>query len=182
VNSAIDNRASEDTAELGPGPIGTFNHVSVPCRDLEEATAFFVDVLGGEMRISTPIFAEVWVGGMNIGYGTQGTTFMQPSCEYPHIAFYIGAEDLQRMKVWFAQCEIPTTHYWTRHGVEALMYFRDPSGNVFEFYCPEGMPGADTFPRGLAAAHGVAVDIDSIRYDTWKRPKNRRSREIKQNR
>jgi catechol 2,3-dioxygenase-like lactoylglutathione lyase family enzyme len=177
VNSAIDDR-STNAAELGPGPIGTFNHVSVPCRDLEEATCFFVDVLGGELRIATPIFAEVWVGGMNIGYGTQGTTFMQPSAEYPHIAFYIDAPDLIRMKAWLTQCEIPTSNYWTRHGVEALMYFRDPSGNVFEFYCPEGMPGAADFPRGLAAAHGTAVDIDAIRYTTWKRPATKQSRKV----
>jgi catechol 2,3-dioxygenase-like lactoylglutathione lyase family enzyme len=177
VNPAIDDRSS-DAAQLGPVPVEKFDHVSVPCRDLEEATCFFVDVLGGELRVSTPIFAEVRLGGANIGFGTQGTTFMQPSSEYPHFAFYIGPDELARMKAWLTQCEIPTSNYWTRFGVEALMFFRDPSGNVIELYCPKGFPGAAGFPRGPAAGHGSAVDIDAIRYDTWKRPAIRRSREV----
>jgi catechol 2,3-dioxygenase-like lactoylglutathione lyase family enzyme len=177
MSSAIDARTS-DTAELGPGPIGRFDHVSVPCRDLEEATCFFVDVLGGELRIKTPIFNEVRLAGTNIGFGTKHTAFMPPSSEYPHMAFLISAPDLMHLKAWLTQCEIPTTNYWTRHGVEALMYFRDPSGNLFECYCEEGMPGADTFPRGLAVGHGTTVDIDAIRYDTWKRPSTRGSRDV----
>jgi catechol 2,3-dioxygenase-like lactoylglutathione lyase family enzyme len=177
VNPAIDERSS-DAAPLGPVPLQKFDHVSVPCRDLEEATCFFVDVLGGELRVVTPIFAEVRLGGVNIGYGTQGTTFMQPSTEYPHIAFYVGPAELARMTAWLAQCEIPTSNYWTRFGVEALMFFRDPSGNVFELYCPTGFPGADGFPRGPAAGHRTAVDIDAILYDTWKRPGIRGSRKV----
>jgi len=177
VNPAIDDRPA-DAAQAGPVPLGKFDHVSVPCRDLEEATCFFVDVLGGEMRVSTPIFAEVRLGGANIGFGAQGTTFMQPSTEYPHIAFTVGPAELAQLKAWLTQCEIPTSNYWTRFGVEALMFFRDPSGNVFELYCHTGFPGAESFPRGPAAGHGSAVDIDAIRYDTWKRPAIRRSREV----
>jgi catechol 2,3-dioxygenase-like lactoylglutathione lyase family enzyme len=177
VNPAIDERSS-DAAALGPVPLAKFDHVSVPCRDLEEAMCFFVDVLGGEVRVSTPIFAEVRLGGANIGFGAQGTTFMQPSTEYPHIAFLVGPDELARMKAWLTQCEIPTSNYWTRFGGEALMFFRDPSGNVFELYCVKGFPGSEKFPRGLAAGHGTAVDIDAISYTTWKRPAIRRSREV----
>lgn len=176
MNSALDDR-SPDAAQLGPVPVGKFDHVSVPCRDLEEALCFFVDVLGGELRVLTPIFAEVRLGGANIGFGTQGTTFMQPATEYPHFAFAIGPAELAALKAWLTQCEIPTSNYWTRFGVEALMFFRDPSGNVIELFCHKGFPGAEAFPRGPAAGHGTAVDIDAIRYDTWKRPA-RRSRVV----
>lgn len=175
MNPAIDDRPAE--AQLGPVRVEKFDHVSVGCRDLEEATCFFVDVLGGQLCVDTPIFREVKLGGAKIGFGTKGTTFMQPSTEYPHFAFYIGPAELAQMKAWLTQCEIPTSNYWTRSGVEALMFFRDPSGNVIELYCPEGFPGADKFPRGPAAGHGTAVDIDAIRYDTWKRPAVRGSRE-----
>jgi catechol 2,3-dioxygenase-like lactoylglutathione lyase family enzyme len=161
---------------LGPVPLGKCDHVSVPCRDLDEAMSFFVDVLGGEPCVSTPIFAEVRLGGMLIGFGAKGTTFMEPSTEYPHIGFVVGADELARMKDWLAQCGIPTSNYWTRYGVEALMFFRDPSGNVFELCCPKGFPNAGTFPRGPAAGHGVAVDINAIAYDTWKRPEAQGSR------
>lgn len=162
--------------QLGPVPLAKCDHVSVPCRDLEEALCFFIDVLGGELRVSTPIFAEVRLGGTLIGFGAKNTNFMAPSTEYPHIGFVVGADELARMKAWLAQCEIPTSNYWTRYGLEALMFFRDPSGNVFELYCPR-FPGADAFPRGPAAGHGIAVDIDAIRYDTWKRPAQR-SRQV----
>jgi hypothetical protein len=47
---------------------------------------------------------------------------------------------------------------------------------VFELLCPKGFPNAETFPRGPAAGHGTAVDIDAIRYDTWKRPERQGSR------
>ena len=154
MNPAIDDRPA-DAAQAGPVPLGKFDHVSVPCRDLEEATCFFVDVLGGEMRVSTPIFAEVRLGGANIGFGAQGTTFMQPSTEYPHIAFTVGPAELAQLKAWLTQCEIPTSNYWTRFGVEALMFFRDPSGNVFELYCHTGFPGAESFPRGPAAGRAT---------------------------
>jgi catechol 2,3-dioxygenase-like lactoylglutathione lyase family enzyme len=175
MNPAIDERALE--APLGPVPLGKFEHVSVPCRDLEEATCFFIDVLGGELRVSTPIFAEVRLGGALVGFGTKGTTYMQPSTEYPHVGFVVGPDELARMKAWLGQCGIPTSNYWTRHGVEALMFFRDPSGNVFELVCPKGFPGAESFPRGPAAGHGITVDVDAIRYDEWKRPP-KRSREV----
>ena len=74
MNPAIDQRT-----QLGPVPLARFDHVSVPCRDLEEATCFFVDVLGGELRVSTPIFAEVRLGGTLLGFGAVGTTFMRPA-------------------------------------------------------------------------------------------------------
>jgi catechol 2,3-dioxygenase-like lactoylglutathione lyase family enzyme len=169
VNQALDE-SSSDAAPLGPVPLGECNHVSVPCRDLDEAFCFFIDVLGGKQRVKTPIFGEVELGGTLIGFGAHGTTFMEPSTEYPHIGFVVGAAELARMKAWLAQCGIPSSNYWTRSGVEALMFFRDPSGNVFELLCPEGFPDAATFPRGPAAGHGTAVDINAIRYDTWKRP------------
>lgn len=163
---------------LGPVKVGEFAHVSVPCRDLEEAFAFFVDVLGGEVRVNGPIFGEVRLGGINLGFGIKGTTFMQASTEYPHVAFYIGPDELLQMKAWLSECEIPTSNFWTRRGIEALMFFRDPSGNVYELYCPKGFKGAENLPRGPSAGHGVAVDIDAIRYDTWRRPAVRRSREV----
>ncbi|MGA2392002.1 MAG: VOC family protein [Candidatus Lustribacter sp.] len=175
MNQATDQRASGD-AQLGPVPLGRFDHVSVPCRDLDEAMCFFVDVLGGEVRVKTPIFAEVRLGGTLIGFGAKGTTFMEPSTEYPHIGFSTGPAELAQLKAWLTQCGIPTSNYWTRYGIEALMFFRDPSGNVFEVYCPKGFPGADGFPRGPAAGHDIAVDINAIRYDTWKRPAVQRSR------
>jgi hypothetical protein len=89
--------------EFGPARFDTFAHVSVPCRDLEEGICFYVDVLGGELRVSGKIFASVRLGGINLGFGIEGCSFMGPSAEYPHLAFYLGAAELAHTKQWLTQ-------------------------------------------------------------------------------
>jgi catechol 2,3-dioxygenase-like lactoylglutathione lyase family enzyme len=174
--SVLDATTTE--AELGPAKFQSMAHVSLPCRDLEEAIAFYVDVLGGELRVSGKIFASVRLAGINIGVGNQGCSFMEPSSEYPHLAFYLGPDELLHTKAWLEQCGIPTSNLWTRRGKEVLMFFRDPSGNVIELFCKEGIKDADKLPRGPSRGHGTAVDIDAIRYDTWRRPKKQGSRVV----
>ena len=164
--------------ELGPAKFESMAHVSLPCRDLEEGIAFYVDVLGGELRVSGKIFASVRLAGINLGFGNTGCTFMTPSSEYPHLAFYVRPEELLHTKKWLEQCGIPTSNLWTRRGKEVLMFFRDPSGNVIELFCKEGIKDADKLPRGPSRGHGTAVDIDAIKYDTWKRPKKQGSRVV----
>jgi hypothetical protein len=68
---------------------------------------------------------------------------------------------------------VPTSNLWTRRGIEALLFFRDPSGNVIELYCEEGYKGADRLPKGPPRGHGTVVDIDALGYDAWKRPARR---------
>ena len=163
-------------AELGPAAFDSFAHVSLPCRDLEEAIAFYVDVLGGELRVNGPIFASFRIAGVNVGIGTKSCSFIGPSAEYPHLAFYVDADTQAHMKDWLAQCGIPTSNIWTRTGVETLMFFRDPSGNVIELFCRSGFRDADKLPRGTSAGHGITLDIDALRYTTWKRPAIKGSR------
>ena len=167
---------SDPQAELGPTAFGSLAHVSLPCRDLEEGIAFYVDVLGSEIRVNGPIFASFRIAGVNVGIGTKNCSYIGPSAEYPHLAFYVDADTLAHMKDWLMQCGIPTSAIWTRRGVEALMFFRDPSGNMIELLCRKGFKGADELPRGKSAGHGIAVDIDALRYTAWKRPTNKGSR------
>jgi catechol 2,3-dioxygenase-like lactoylglutathione lyase family enzyme len=179
--SVIDSSArgaDQTEAELGPAKFDSLAHVSLPCRDLEEGIAFYVDVLGGELRALGPIFASVRLAGANVGFGTQGASFIADSAEYPHIAFYVGADELMHTRRWLTQCEIPVSNLWTRRGKEVLMFFRDPSGNVIELFCKAGFKDADQLPVGTSAGHGHAVDIDELRYATWKRPKTQRSRVV----
>jgi catechol 2,3-dioxygenase-like lactoylglutathione lyase family enzyme len=153
-----------------PPTLGAFAHVSVPCRDLQEGIRFYTRVLGGEMHVETPTFASFRLGGVDVGIGTDGCTFIGPAAEYPHFAFYVNAEQLMQMRSWLIACGIPVSNLWTREGVEALMFFRDPSGNMIELFCTEGYKGADKLPRGPARGHGTAVDIDALRYTTWNLP------------
>ncbi len=158
----------------GPAKLKSFAHVSVPCRDLEEGKAFYRDVLGGEMHVDTPTFASFRLGGVDVGIGTDGCSYITKSAEYPHFAFFVGPAELAHMRQWLAVCGVPTSNLWTRRGIEALMFFRDPSGNVIELYCEEGFAGADTLPQGPARGHGTAVDIDALSYERWNRPQARR--------
>ena len=151
----------------GPPRLRQFAHVSVPCRDLEEGKRFYTKVLGGEMHVETPTFASFKLGGVDVGIGADGCSFIENSAEYPHFAFFASAEEMLQMKAWLTRCGIPTSNFWTREGVEALMFFRDPSGNMIELFCLQGFKGADKLPRGPARGHGTAVDIDSLRYETW---------------
>lgn len=147
-----------------------FDHASLPCRDLEEAIRFYRDVLGGEMTVKETYFAQFRLGGTRIGVGSAGTTFMTPQAEYPHIAFKAAPETLMQMKEWLAACGIPCSPFWTRRGIETLMFFRDPSGNVIELYCHGGFDGADALPRGPARGHDATLDIDALAYDAWQVP------------
>ena len=162
------------TAVAGPARLKSFAHVSVPCRDLEEGKAFYRDVLGGELHVDTPTFASFRLGGVDVGIGTDGCSWIVPTAEYPHFAFFIGPDEIAQMKEWLGACGVPTSNFWTRGGVEALMFFRDPSGNVIELYCEAGFKGAASLPKGPPRGHGTAVDIDALRYDTWNRPSRQR--------
>jgi len=164
-----DELARADAVE-GPPKFRAFAHVSLPCRDLEEGKRFYGRVLGGEMRVETPTFASFRLSGVDIGIGNDGCTFLEPGAEYPHCAFFCGPDELAQMKAWLARCGIPSSNFWTRSGVEALMFFRDPSGNMIELYCEKGFKGADKLPRGPARGHGTAVDIEKLRYSEWNLP------------
>ena len=161
---------SRDKIVTGPPKLTAFAHVSMPCRDLEEGKRFYGQVLGGELRVDTPTFASFKLCGVDVGIGSVGCTFLEPSTEYPHFAFFCGPDELVQMKEWLARCGIPSANFWTRSGVEALMFFRDPSGNMIELYCERGFKGADRLPHGPPRGHGTAVDVDQLRYSAWKLP------------
>jgi catechol 2,3-dioxygenase-like lactoylglutathione lyase family enzyme len=161
----------------GPPKLSAFAHCSLPCRDMAEGKCFYVDVLGGEMRVNTPTFAMFVIAGVEIGIGNEGCTFIQPHTEYPHIAFYADPDQMLHMKEWLTACGIPSSNFWTRQGVEALMFFRDPSGNMIELFCVKPFPGADKLLRsGPAAAPGKAVNLDSFLYTSWKLPDGYKSK------
>ena len=154
----------------GPPHLDGIDHVSFPCRDLEEGIRFYRGVLGGKMLVKEDAFALFEICGARFGIGSAGCTFIEPGTEYPHIGFACSADALVAMQNWLARCGIPTTNPWTRHGVEALLFFRDPSGNVIELFCHEGYEDAPNLPRGPARGHGITIDIDAISYSEWHLP------------
>ena len=48
------------------------------------------------------------------------------------------------------------------------MYFRDPSGTLWELYCESGFKGVAR--RGVSAGGDYLPDVKALNYDTWKDP------------
>jgi catechol 2,3-dioxygenase-like lactoylglutathione lyase family enzyme len=142
----------------------------LPCHDLQEGIRFYRDVLGGELIVERPAFAYFKLWATKMGIGSDGCTFLEDDNEYPHLGIACNAEALVAMKNWLSACGIPTSNFWTRHGVEVLMFFLDPSGNVIELVCHEGYADAANLPKGPPRGHGTAVDINAIKYDHWHLP------------
>jgi catechol 2,3-dioxygenase-like lactoylglutathione lyase family enzyme len=141
------------------------NHVSLSVRDLEASKRFYIDVLGGRIiNDGTPNFAEVLVAGMIIGMSDVRGRLQEPGAEFPHIAFEIESDQFLPMKAWLEQHGVKTHPAWTRHHVEGLMYFKDPSGNLIEIYCPK-FAGAKELQ--LSDTPLGVVDLPELNYE-WK--------------
>lgn len=89
--------SSREATPHPPTPSG-FSHVSVPVRDREEAKRFFMNVLGGELVLDNPTFAEVRVGGVIFGFSQQPGGWTAPDAEFPHYAFFVEPEDTVPLK------------------------------------------------------------------------------------
>ncbi|HXP94637.1 MAG TPA: VOC family protein [Candidatus Binatia bacterium] len=140
------------------------NHVSLAVRDLQISKRFYTEVLGGRIiNDGTPNFAEVLVAGMIIGMSDARGRPQEADAEFPHIAFEVESDQFMPMKAWLEQHGVVTHQPWTRHHVEGLMYFKDPSGNLIEIYCPK-FAGASELK--LSPTPAGVVDLPSLDY-TW---------------
>lgn len=170
-----DVTAAPRTTVSGPPKITEFDHLSLPCRDLEEGIKFYTRVLGAKQVSKERAFesyALFTIAGIRLGISSEGNSFMDtPGAEYPHLAFRVGPAEIDQMRAWLDACGIPMTDLYTRKNQVTLMFFRDPSGNLIELFCDENYPGSEKLPVGTRArAHGDTVDVDEIRYDSWKLP------------
>jgi catechol 2,3-dioxygenase-like lactoylglutathione lyase family enzyme len=143
-------------------------HVSLPVRDLEEAKRFYTEVLGGRLILNLPEFAEVMLAGTIVGFSAHQGQPQSPGTEFPHVAFSIESAQFAPMKRWLEDHGVPTHDLWTRNGREGLMYFKDPSGNLFEIYCSR-FDGANELQRGGARGGESVVDLASLNYEEWNR-------------
>ena len=154
--------------------VSGFSHISVPVRDVEEGIRFFTTVLNAEpvMNNHRDRFAEVTLGGVIVGMSKQPTGWTGRTAEFPHYAFFVQPDDMVPIKDRLETYGVPTHSIWTRNRKEALMYFRDPSGNLFELYCKEGFRDVMTIPRGTSAGGDYDVDLEALNYESWQDPGN----------
>jgi catechol 2,3-dioxygenase-like lactoylglutathione lyase family enzyme len=160
-----------------PGSIASptvsgFSHISLPVRDIAEAVRFWTAIFRADpVRNNHPDrFAEVRIGGMVIGLSKEPAGWTAANAEFPHYAFFVQADQMEPLKKRLESFDIPTHAIWTRNRKEALMYFRDPSGNLFELYCEEGYEDIGSLPLGVSAGGEYAVDFQALVYQRWRDP------------
>ena len=150
---------------IQPGWLVDANHVALHVRDVAEAVRFWSTIFGAgpSPRFSSKRAFHVEVAGLTLAF------FAKPGLvawnnEYPHVAFTVTSAGLRGTKSALDAVGVATHEPWTRNHVEALMYFRDPTGNLFELYCPQYDDIA-----GLAVGQGKGGDyrppLDQLRYN-----------------
>ncbi len=142
--------------------------MTLPVRDMHEGKRFWVAAVGGSVLFELPDHITVRVGGADIGQSPTNHGWTAPDAEYPHYTLLVKPEDLIPLKERLESYAIPTHDIWTRNGTDAAMYFRSPSGNLWEFYCESGFQGA--VRRGVSAGGDFTPDVKALNYDSWKDP------------
>lgn len=145
-----------------------YNHMTLPVRDMHEAKRFFVATLGGTVAFERPAHITVIVGGAEIGLSSESGGWTAADAEYPHYTFFAKPEDLAAVKRRIEAHGVPTSATWSRKGSDAAVYFRDPSGNLWELYCETGFKGAAR--RGVSAGGDYLPDVKALNYHAWKDP------------
>ena len=142
-----------------------FSHMSVPCRDLEQAKRFFIQVMGGDLILDNEGFAEVRVAGAIVGLAPRDGGWTGTDAEFPHYGFFADGESFLPMVDWLQRHGVKTPGPWTRDGKKGLMYFRDPSGNLFEIYCGKDLKDAAALPRGVKQGGSYETDFAGLFYE-----------------
>ena len=128
--------ASEARESVAHEPLpARFHHISIPVKDMKQSIRFFTGVLGAEFLWEAEKFSEVKFADIVLGLSPQKGGWTASDAEFPHYAFVVEAEDIWPLKERLEANGVPTHAIWTRNGHTGLMYFRDPSGNLFELYC-----------------------------------------------
>ncbi|MCH8200119.1 MAG: VOC family protein [Chloroflexi bacterium] len=156
---------AQTTAKHEPQP-ARIHHIAIPVKDMSQTVRFFTTVLGAEFLWEREAFAEVKFADVIIGISPQKGGWTAPDAEFPHYAFAVEAEDLWPLKERLEAHGVPTHAIWTRNGYTGLMYFRDPSGNLYELYCAR-VRKEDEARMTWRGNDGFAPPIDKLSYD-WK--------------
>jgi len=162
--------ASHESEEAAPPvPPLEFNHLTLPARDVSESKRFFTELFGTEVTVDIPVHVSVVLGGFEFGYGgLQEGGWPAPEAQYPRFTLSIDADELLPLKERLTAFGVPTSEVWTSDGLDASMYFRDPSGNLYEVRSVRGFDGP--VRSGPGAGGDYVPDLKSLWYDSWTDP------------
>ncbi|MGE5218853.1 MAG: VOC family protein, partial [Chloroflexota bacterium] len=140
----------------------SLHHISLPCRDVEESKRFYTQVLGGELIHDIGGFAEVRIADIIFGMSQQSGGWTGSTVEYPHYGLNVDGRNFALARRWFEACGVPR-HGWTRNYKTALLYFRDPSGNLLELYCDSGYEDIRELALGPRQG-GTPLPLEALQY------------------
>jgi catechol 2,3-dioxygenase-like lactoylglutathione lyase family enzyme len=158
---------AQGAASFQQGWITGINHLALHVRDVDEAMRFWTGLFGGEpyrVFAGKRTFHVTLPGVVLAFFEREGLIGWQH--EFPHYAFTVTPDGMRGGKRVLDAAGVKTHRPWTRNREEALMYFRDPSGNLFELYCPHYDRVGEL---ALARANGGDFEppIEDLRYD-WR--------------
>lgn len=166
--SLVYRELKDPTTEPPPVRASDFNHMTLPSKDLEESKRFLVEVFGGTVTIDHASHVTVVVGGAEIGNGgPMDGGWTAPDAEYPHYTFMVEPDDLLPLIERLASFGVPTSDVFTRNGTDAAVYYRDPTGNLWELACERGFTGPTR--RTPSAGGDYTPDLRALCYDHWGR-------------
>ena len=148
-----------------PRTLARLDHITLPSRNAQEAKRFWVGLLSAEVAIDHASYIEVRIGDIVIGF-REKSPLLPGDTEAPHFAFRVAADALVPLKTRLEERGVPTQPFWTRSGQQAHMYFKDPSGNLFEFVSP-GFEGSQDLPRTPSDGGDFDIDLRALDYD-WR--------------
>jgi catechol 2,3-dioxygenase-like lactoylglutathione lyase family enzyme len=164
--SLVYREVADPTTEPPAVRAADFNHMTIPSRDLAESKRFLTEIFGGTVKIDHANHVTVEVGGAEIGNGGPlDGGWPAPDAEYPHYTLHVAPEDLVPLKERLGSFGVPTGEIYTRNGTDAAMYYRDPSGNLWELSCEQGFAGP--VRRAPSAGGDYVTDLPALCYDRW---------------
>ncbi len=167
--SLVYSEVKDPTVEPPAVRASDFNHMTIPSKDLGESKRFLTEIFGGTVKIDNSSHVTVEVGGMEIGNGGPlDGGWPAPDAEYPHYTLLVAPEDLVPLRDRLQSYGVPTGEIFTRSGSDAALYYRDPTGNLWELYCERGFSGEAR--RAPSAGGSYVTDLPALCYDHWNDP------------
>ncbi|RVW00038.1 glutathione transferase [Mesobaculum littorinae] len=104
------------------------NHLTLACRDLDRATAFYRDVLGATLRARWEAGAYLELGSLWLCLARGDVT---PRADYTHVALSCAAPDFASIAARITAA----APLWQENRSEgASLYFLDPDGHRLELH------------------------------------------------